>query len=124
MPQDSHTYLKTHRLSGPALSFDLRDEAATLRERAMHAASGRAAKTLVKEGKLRTTVVALRKGVRLQEHRMEGASSIHVLRGRVEVETPSGGVILAAGGMVAFAEATSHAVAAQADSELLITVAQ
>ena len=70
-----HTYLKTHRLSGDILEFMLPAEEAALRERAAGAKAGRAAKTLVKEGALRLTLVALNKGIVLQAHQVEGASA-------------------------------------------------
>jgi len=53
-----HTYLITHTLSGAVLSFALSAEDAALRERATAAKSGRTAKTLVKEGRLRVTLIA------------------------------------------------------------------
>ncbi len=118
-----HTYLKTHTLSGPVLSFALSAEDAELRARAAEAKSGRAAKTLVKEGRLRVTLLALRKGARLSPHQAEGVLSIHVLRGRARVSAEGSGTDLAAGGLLVLQEEVPHTAEALSDCGLLITVA-
>ncbi len=74
---EQHTYLKTHKLKA-------KTEDAQLRERAQAAKADRAAETLVKEGAPRMTVVALTKGAALQQHSVDGALSVPVLRGAVK----------------------------------------
>ena len=123
MPAMKHTYKRTHQLSGAALSFALSGEEAALREKAATAKAGRAAKTLVKEGAIRVTVVSLRKGVVLQAHQVEGAVSIQVVRGRARVSAAGEDIELAAGGLVVLQERVPHAAAALTDCSLLITVA-
>jgi hypothetical protein len=54
--------LRTRRLSGKMLRFLIDEEDETLRELAHASESGRAAKTLVKQGALRITLVAINKG--------------------------------------------------------------
>jgi quercetin dioxygenase-like cupin family protein len=123
MPAMKHTYRRTHQLSGAALSFSLGAEDAALRQKASAAKAGRAAKTLVKEGPIRVTVVALNKGVALQAHQVEGAVSIHVLRGRARVAAAGGETDLSSGGLVVLQEQVTHAAVAVTDCTLLITVA-
>lgn len=86
MVTTKHTYVRTHSIGGKVLTFDLKSNHADLMERARTAEAGRTAKTLVKEGPLRITLVALKQGVTLQEHQVAGAVSIQALRGRVAVE--------------------------------------
>ncbi|MHB8376311.1 MAG: cupin domain-containing protein [Dehalococcoidia bacterium] len=123
MTATTHTYLRNHRLSAAALSFALPAEEAPLRERALASSAGRAAKTLVKEGTLRITLIALRKGVVLRAHQVEGAASIHVVRGRARVSAAGTDSELSAGGIVVLQEQVPHTAAALTDCTLLVTVA-
>jgi uncharacterized protein YeaO (DUF488 family)/quercetin dioxygenase-like cupin family protein len=118
-----HTYLRTHKLSGKLLRFALREEDARVREQAVASKAGRAAKTLVKEGALRVTYVALRKGAALQAHQVAGAVSIHVQRGRLRVLVDGGAVNLGPGDLAALGEGVSHSAEAASDCAILITAA-
>jgi quercetin dioxygenase-like cupin family protein len=118
-----HTYLKTHTLTGAALSFSMSSEDAALRERASKAKSGRAAKTLVKEGPLRVTLIALGKGARLSPHQVEGVVSIHVLRGRARVSAEGATVELSPGGLVVLGQEVVHTAEAATHCALLVSVA-
>ena len=117
----THTYLKTHQLSGRLLQFSLRNEDARLRTQAADARAGRAAKTLVKEGEIRVTLVALRKGTVLQTHQVGGATTIQVHRGRVRLSLEDGSVNLGSGEVVAIAANVPHSAEALSDCGLLIT---
>jgi quercetin dioxygenase-like cupin family protein len=117
-----HTYLKTHTLTGAVLSFSLAAEDTALRERASKARSGRAAKTLVKDGPLRVTLMVLRKGAALSPHQVDGIVSLHVLRGRLRVSA-EGVMDLASGGLVVLDKEVAHTAEALSDSSLLVTVA-
>ncbi len=114
---------RTRRLAGQMLTFLLQAEDDTLREFAATAKSGRAAKTLVKQGEQRITLVALRHGAALPAHRVAGAVSVHTLRGLVKVGIEREQMELPAGALVAFGPGVAHTVAAVEDSALLITVA-
>jgi quercetin dioxygenase-like cupin family protein len=118
-----HTYLKTHTLSGAALSFSLSTEDAALRERAAAARSGRVAKTLVKEGRLRVTLIALRRGAALGAHQVDGVVSVQILRGRARVSAEGKLVDLSSGGLLVLDQEVTHTVEALADCALLVTVA-
>jgi quercetin dioxygenase-like cupin family protein len=123
-----HTYLRTHTISGAALSFSLSGEDAALRDKAAGAPSGRAAKTLVKDGSLRVTLAALRKGATLQRHQVEGAVSIHVLRGRARIavggpSTPAHTEDVGLAQLLVLQEGAPHTAEALSDCTLLITFA-
>lgn len=119
---ESSAYGRTHRLSGRTLEFLLRAEDDALRERAALASSGRAAKTLVKEGRLRATLVALAKGTEIKQHETEGPVSIQCLRGNVEIKLDRDARELTAGGLLVLDRKVPHAVRAVRDSAILITM--
>lgn len=118
-----HTYLKTHTLAGAVLSFELSAEDEALRERAQSAKSGRAATTLVKEGRLRVTMIAMRAGSRLGAHQVDGVVSVQFVRGRARVSAAGESTDLAAGGLLVLQEEVTHTVEALTDCALLVTVA-
>ena len=64
--------LRSRRLSGKLLTFSFGEEDETLRQFAAVSTTGRAAKTMIKQGPLRITLVALRKGTVLPRHRVAG----------------------------------------------------
>ncbi len=116
------TYSRTHRLKGRVLNFAVGSEDGELRQRAGSARMGRAAKTLVKEGALSITIVALKKGASLQSHQVAGPVTIQCLRGHLRLTTDSGDVDVPAGGLVALDAGVAHAATAIDDCGLLITL--
>lgn len=118
----ARTYLKTHNLSGKQLQFRLNEERDVLLERTQSSKTGRTAKTLVKEGPLRLTLVALRKGAGMAKHHVDGQASIHVLRGKLAIETERGTTDLSGGDALVLNRGVEYAVRARADSVLLITM--
>ncbi|HXK34259.1 MAG TPA: cupin [Dehalococcoidia bacterium] len=123
MARAGHTYKRTHRITGKVLAFDLRAEEAALIAKARASSSGRAAKTLVKQGALRSTISSLRRGTQLSEHAAAGAVSVQVLRGRVRFESDGTQQVAGPGGVVMFDEDVPHSATALADSSILITTA-
>jgi quercetin dioxygenase-like cupin family protein len=116
-----HTYLRSHKIAGRAVSTNVDEEGAKLRERAKAARSGRAGKTLIKQGPLRLTISALNKGIELTTHEVEGPMSVQVLRGRVRFDSEAGSLEAKQGGIVSFDAGVRHSAHALADSTLLIT---
>jgi quercetin dioxygenase-like cupin family protein len=119
----ARTYLKTHKLTGKQLQFSLGQEQEMLLERARGSKAGRTAKTLVKEGPLRLTLVALRKGARMAKHHVDGQASIHVLRGKLTIGTERGATDLSGGDVLVLNRGVEHAVGARTDCTFLITMA-
>ena len=122
MPDRKPMVQRTRRLAGRMLTFLLQAEDDTLREFAAVAPTGRAAKTLVKQGAQRITLVALRRGASLPAHRVAGAVSVQTLRGLVRMGIEQEQMELPAGSLVAFGPDVAHTVTAVEDSALLITV--
>jgi quercetin dioxygenase-like cupin family protein len=112
----------THRISGDVLRFQLPFEESRLHELAALSGMGRAGKTLVKEGSLRITELALQQGMRLPWHEVAGAVSVQVLRGRLEMSTPEGKMNLIPGGLVVLGAGVQHAGLAMSDCVMLITM--
>ena len=102
-----------HRLSRDELTLD----AALMQEH------GRTARTLVKEGPLRLTLMGLAAGGVLPEHSANGPVSIHVLRGDVVFTAPDGEHPLSAGDVLVLASGIRHAARSQAGCTFLLTVA-
>jgi quercetin dioxygenase-like cupin family protein len=120
--EGARTYLKTHRISGQQVHFRLREELAAQLARAREARTGRTSKTLVKEGPLRMTLVALRKGAHMTKHHVDGQLSIHVLRGRLTIWTEPGTTELSGGDVLMLGDGVEHAVTARTDCAFLITM--
>jgi quercetin dioxygenase-like cupin family protein len=116
-------YLHAHRLSGRLLRFDITSEEGVLRGLAAASDTGRAAKTLVKEGPLRVTLVALSRGVALERHEVRGPVTIHGLRGRLKFTTNEADVEIQAGELIALDADVAHSALALEDCAFLVTVA-
>ncbi len=102
-------------------SFD--DLAEDLLGRARAAHSGRAAHTVFggTGHSLRQTAIALLAGQELSEHHNPGEATLHVLRGRVRLSSPSGSIGAGAGDFVAIPP-ERHALAALEDAVVLLSV--
>ena len=92
---------RVRRLAGKRLTFMLGAEDDTLREFAEDSKTGRAAKTLVKDGPLRITLVALKKGTVLPPHHVDGPISIQTIRGCLRLTTESGDMDVSEGNLIA-----------------------
>jgi quercetin dioxygenase-like cupin family protein len=115
--------LRTRRLSGKLLAFLLREEDETLRQFAAASKTGRAAKTLIKQGLLRITLVALKKGTALPRHRIAGPVSIQVVRGCLRLETEDQNIDVSADSLITLDAGISHTAKAHDDCGMLITFA-
>jgi quercetin dioxygenase-like cupin family protein len=114
--------LHGRKLHSKLLTFRLDAQDDELHARAKDAAEGRASRTLVKQGSLRITQVALRKGAALESHHVAGALSIQVLRGTVRLTTDEGDTDLAAGSLATLAAGVVHAARGLNNCALLLTI--
>lgn len=83
---------------------------------------GRSARTLVKSGPLRVTVLGMAAGARLARHHAEGPVTIQVLSGSALVEVPGREYPVVAGDLLVLDAGVEHAVRSRADTRLLLTV--
>lgn len=86
--------------------------------------SGRSARTLVKEGPLRLTLMGLSRDGALAAHRAEGPVSIHVLKGSVEFLAQGQTYPLGAGDVVVFGAGVEHSATSRDGAVILLTVVQ
>lgn len=111
-----------HRtLSSPVLTFDLADEIRTVRSE-LDAGHSRIARTLVKEGPLRITLIGVRAGGGMHEHVAEGPITIHALEGTIVVRTAGAATTLVAGGLMAVDGGVRHDVSSDEGGLFLLTL--
>jgi quercetin dioxygenase-like cupin family protein len=112
-----------HRtISGDVLVQHLSSDAMTIDQRLL-AANGRSGRTLVKEGPLRLTIMALSPGGALPPHSTENPVSIHVLRGDVTFYALDNEYPLAVGDVLMFGAGVEHAARSHSGATFLLTVA-
>src|SRR5690349_5684467 len=114
---------RVRRLAGKRLTFMLGAEDDTLREFAEDSKTGRAGKTLVKDGPLRITLVALKKGTVLPPHHVDGPISIQTIRGCLRLTTERGDMDVSEGNFIVLGPGVVHAAKAHEDCAILLTFA-
>jgi quercetin dioxygenase-like cupin family protein len=111
-----------HRsLAGEVLSFDLAQEMSLVREELV-GGRVRIARTLVKEGSLRLTLVGLAHGGALDEHDAPGPITIHVLEGELELTAGGKSGTYATGALIALNRRVRHAVRSERGAMFLLTL--
>ncbi len=91
-------------------------------DQALLAKHGRSARTLVKEGPLRLTLMAIGAGGNLPAHRTEGPVTIHVLEGAVTFDANGQTYPLAPGDVLVLAAGVEHAARSATGTLFLLTV--
>ena len=108
-------------LEGEVLVHHLkRDE--QMIDRQLLARHGRTARTLVKEGPLRLTVIAIAAGGDIPVHHAEGPITIHLLEGDAVFVVAEREYALGAGDVLVLASGVPHAARSGAGCVLLLTV--
>ena len=82
----------------------------------------RTARTLVKEGPLRITLMAMAAGGDLPEHHTDGPLTIHVRQGDVVFKALGADYPLVAGDVLVFAAGVAHSAHSQSGCVFLLTV--
>jgi quercetin dioxygenase-like cupin family protein len=109
-------------LSGDVLRFHLDEERGHVNDTALLERHGRNARTLLKEGPLRVTLVMLRAGGGIAAHRSDGPSTLHVLDGAIRFRGAGQEHRLAAGDLLVAAPGVEHEVASDTGGTFLLTV--
>lgn len=110
-------------LAANALRFHLGDEHAEFIDHALLTRAGRSARTLVKDGPLRVTLVALASGGRLAPHHADGPITVHVLSGEIRFRAGEHEWQLARGDLLSLASGVEHEVESAEGGVFLLTVA-
>jgi quercetin dioxygenase-like cupin family protein len=83
---------------------------------------GRSARTLVKEGPLRLTIMGIAAGGVLPVHSTNGPVTVHLLDGEVEFSAAGRDYALAAGDILVFAPGVEHSARSAKGGTFLLTV--
>lgn len=108
-------------LEGDVLVHHLPRDEQTI-DTALLAAHGRTARTLVKEGPLRLTLLALGPAGDTPAHHTDGPVSIHVIEGDVVFSAGGQEYALTVGDVIVFGEGVEHAVRSTNGCRMLLTV--
>lgn len=84
--------------------------------------SGRAARTLVKDGTLRVTLVAIAPGGQLAAHTAPGPIAVHVLKGTITFSVGDEAWTLEPGDLLSLEGGVRHAVESRDGAEFLLTM--
>ncbi len=110
------------RFSPPQVEIDLSAIVARLRSEPQTGEAGHRQETLYKDGGLTIALFLFERFTGLPEHRAAGTVNMHVLRGQLKITAEDQIHELRAGQMLVLAPGLRHAVAAEEESELLVTV--
>ncbi len=89
---------------------------------ALLARHGRTARTLVKDGPLRLTIMAIAPGGDLPTHRTNGPVTIHILEGEVLFEALDQEYALSTGDVLILAPGVAHSARSATGGRFLLTV--
>ena len=109
-------------LAGHAIHIRLGEERAQFAERTAAGGSGRNAKTLVKEGPLRLTLMQVAAGAEIPPHHAEGPICVHVLEGSIRFRVGANEWQLGTGELLSLPAAVEHSVASDEGGVFLLTV--
>jgi quercetin dioxygenase-like cupin family protein len=109
-------------LSGAVLRFDLREERERVSDPALLERHGRNARTLLKEGPLRVTLVMVQAGGHIAAHRADGPITLHVLDGDIRFRGAGQEHRLAPGDLLVAGAGVEHDVASEGGGTFLLTV--
>jgi len=109
-------------LTGPHLIFNLAEHLAELRADEAYRRSGRAGRTLAKEGPLRLTLVALNEGVKVETHLAERPMTLQPLEGRLRYRVEGETFELGSGEILFFGPGHAQDIQALEETSLLLTI--
>lgn len=111
-------------LTGDALVFDLAEERERAADPALLERSGRNARTLLKSGPLRVTLVVVAPGGAIPEHRADGPITVQPLDGEIRFSLDGADHDLRPGQVLAAGPGIPHSVTSDKGGSFLLTVAQ
>ncbi len=111
---------ETHVITAPLLTFDLEAELDGLRRERAYVEGDRNGKTLVKEGRHRVVLVALKSGARFDEDDPRGYVTLAVREGRLSVAVDDGETAVGASQVAVLGHGQSWSGKALEDSAVLM----
>jgi quercetin dioxygenase-like cupin family protein len=116
-----HT-VKDRQIDSSVLVFDTDREGRMLKAEPEWIAGERNGITLAKYPHLRTVLIALKKGTRLREHRVEGPMALYLLTGKLAITVNTNEYLVRNGGLFTLRKTIPHDVRAVDDSTFLMTI--
>src|SRR5579872_6673187 len=110
------------RFAAAQIPIDLQTTIARLRSEPNSGEGGHRQETLYRGGGSTVALFAFDRFTGLSEHKAKGVVSMHVLRGRLKITAADRVHELRTGQMLILAPGVGHAVAAEEESEMLVTV--
>ncbi|MGH7444318.1 MAG: cupin domain-containing protein [Longimicrobiales bacterium] len=110
-------------LSGDVLVFDLDEERERTNDPAAAQRGGPSARTLLKDGPLRVTLIVLSAGGSIPEHQADGPITVQPLSGRIRFTVAGHDHDLGPGELLSTGARVRHAVASAHGASFLLTVA-
>jgi quercetin dioxygenase-like cupin family protein len=110
------------RFAPPRVEIDLNSIVNRLRSEPHTGEAGHRQETLYKSGGLTIALFLFERFTGLPEHRAAGVVNMHVLRGQLKITAEDQVHELRSGQMLVLAPGLKHAVAAEEESEMLVTV--
>jgi quercetin dioxygenase-like cupin family protein len=111
-------------LAGDVLVFDLREEQERAADPSLVQRSGRNARTLLRDGPLRVTLVVLGPGGEIPEHQAEGPITVQVVQGRIRLGAGDEEYHIGPGQLLTAGPGVRHRVASDQGGVFLLTVSQ
>lgn len=111
-------------LSGDVMVFRLDEERERTADPETVQKHGRSARTLLKDGPLRVTLVVLGPGGRLAEHSAEGPITVQPLEGVIRFTAKGETTEVRQGDLLTAGAGVPHTVTSEAGAAFLLTVAQ
>jgi len=111
-------------VSGDVLQFSLEAERKQVNDRSVLEKSGRNARTLLKEGALRVTLVMVKAGGSITKHHSAGPITVQVLEGDIRFSAAGKEYRLKTGDLLTVAGGVEHDVASDGGGTFLLTLVQ
>jgi len=109
-------------LTGDVLVLDLDNERREAADASILGQSGRSARTLLKDGGLRVTLIVLAPGGKLAEHRAEGPITIQPLDGRIRFTAGEASHEIGPGELLFAGPGVTHEVSSDSGGSFLLSV--
>jgi quercetin dioxygenase-like cupin family protein len=115
-------YVEPHPLHEPVRQVELEPIIQELWEQVDEVNGGNTARTLVKQDMFRIVLIAVKKGARIPEHKLDGECSVQLLSGHAYLDFQGDRRELRPGQILAIDTGIRHDVEALEDTCLLLTI--
>lgn len=106
----------------PVTTFDLKVEAAALRDSELYSERGQNSRTLLKNDDLRLVMIALKSGHQIKQHKTEFRLNLNAVEGHVQLTVEGELIDLPAGNVLVLDPTVPHDVTALEDSVILLSL--